>query len=466
MARTNRTQPPGYGDVWRLGFASALAAYGVITALLSGRLSLWVDEILQLIGTRDSHDLQSLLRWVEINPGGVPLGYFTQHFAIWLFGFSAYSSRIPSVICSVLACAAVAWLARRMGLGRSSACISFLIFATLPLQFRYALEGRPYSEALLFWVLSQIGFQGLCRRPGRLRARLYGLALLLGMYTQPFTAFIWLSHMAWATLFLKGPERGGVVRWCSLAGILAGFAFLPWFLLVRQQWHTYIGSSGYSFAPGFSIVSIIFREIPGNYVITVLLGLAVASGFAAQSPLTNGTKALLAANIIAPVVCALCADAAFNYFFAARQLVYVLPSIAVLAAAGAQNLARTRRRAGVALVSVLLLSTLGQDVRMFQKPREDWAKAAAATNAMLRETNACVITVPSEWAALYIFFEPNLAQRQCVGDQRASGRLLLAITPYTPAAAAANLRATLTRDGYAAGPQQTVGGSRLEPFSR
>src|SRR5450631_505949 len=84
----------------RYGWGLAIGTYAVSLGLLSERLSLWVDEVIQLVGTRDSPDLGALLRWVAINPGGVPLGYLTQHWAIETLGFSASSARLPSILSS------------------------------------------------------------------------------------------------------------------------------------------------------------------------------------------------------------------------------------------------------------------------------------------------------------------------------------------------------------------------------
>jgi hypothetical protein len=63
-------------------------------------LPLWLDEILQLIGTRDL-GFSALLNYVAENAGGVPLGYLTQAATIHLVGYSVFAA---SSVVSVLAC--------------------------------------------------------------------------------------------------------------------------------------------------------------------------------------------------------------------------------------------------------------------------------------------------------------------------------------------------------------------------
>lgn len=446
---------------WHFSIASSIGVYGIIIGLLSGRLSLWVDEVLQLIGTRDAADVGHLLRWISINPGGVPLGYFTQYFLLSMVGFSQSAARLPSIVCSVIGCGGIVILGRALGLSRTAATISLALFAILPMQFRYALEARPYAEALLFCIASQIAFNALCRRPNWKWGAIYCVALSMGIYTQPFVLFIWVSHLVWAVLFLKDVNRTMVIGWCTLGGSIALLAFLPWFLLVKDRWHSNIEGSGYSFQLSLSTLSIMFREVTGNYIIAILLCPAVAFGLKRRSQLSSRSKALLTLNILLPVICTLGADMTFNYFFAARQLLFVLPALTVLAAAGIANLLRNRASLAITLFCVLILAATAQNVRMFLKPRENWALAARSINSRLRP-GSCFLTAPPEWAPLYVFFEPALDQHLCGNDHHFSYRVLLAQTPYTAPEAIAAVRSVLAHEGYILEQEDETGGSHLQ----
>ena len=55
-------------------------------------------------------------------------------------------------------------------------------------------------------------------------------------------------------------------------------------------------------------------------------------------------------------IAVLCGDAAFGYFIAARQIIWVLPAVAILAAADIERYPRT----GLALAALLVSSALAR----------------------------------------------------------------------------------------------------------
>jgi Dolichyl-phosphate-mannose-protein mannosyltransferase len=402
---------------------------------------------------------------VAINPGGVPLGYLTQHFVIATLGFSASSARLPSILSSVLACIGMAIWGKSLGLRRYETTISALIFAVLPLQFRYALEARPYEQALLFCIALNVSFEALCRRPNWRSSTIYGLIALVGVYTQPFVLMVWLSQLVWALLFLRETSRIRVVRWCAVSGGIAVLAFLPWFLFARNQWRAHIASSYYSFNFSWSTVSLLLREVTGSYFLTALLGTAIVLGLRDRSTLSRGAKALLTANVLIPMTGALCADVTFNYFVAARQFIFILPPLSLLGAVGVTSLVRDRKYLGLLLFSLLLAAAAIQDIKMFGRRRENWAAAATSISVALGP-KACLITAPEEWEPLYAFFEPALNRRQCGADRRSFDHVVLVSTPYTVAGALAGIQSDLRNDGYALRHESEVGGSHLKLFAK
>src|ERR1700674_2325096 len=89
-----------------------LGLYAATLILLIPAKSLWVDEIIDLNGVRNS-DLRGVLAFVPGNAGGVPLGYLVDFWMIKLFGYSEFVVRLPSVLFTVLTCAGVFMLARQ-----------------------------------------------------------------------------------------------------------------------------------------------------------------------------------------------------------------------------------------------------------------------------------------------------------------------------------------------------------------
>ncbi len=66
-----------------------------------------------------------------------------------------------------------------------------------PSQVRYAMEGRPYSEALFFGLLSILALVKLAREKSIGTAILAILAIAAGLYTQTYVIFAIGGAAAW-----------------------------------------------------------------------------------------------------------------------------------------------------------------------------------------------------------------------------------------------------------------------------
>src|SRR6185503_9369901 len=122
----------------------------------------------------------------------VPLNYVVQFGSVHLLGFSAFTGRLPSAISSVMACAGIFVLARKLGFRWP--VLAAAIFALFPLQLRYALEARPYELALCLSIWATVAFLRVVEQPGSVaRAALYALGIAVGPFTFPYTVFIPLA---------------------------------------------------------------------------------------------------------------------------------------------------------------------------------------------------------------------------------------------------------------------------------
>lgn len=172
-----------------------VAAYAACLILLLPRLPLSLDEILDLIALR-SHGWGELMVNIGRNAGGTPLSYLARLPLVHWFGESRTAARFLSAFFSVAACCGVFLLARRLGLRWP--ILAALVFATFPLQFRYALEARAYSQALCLSVWCTVLFVlWMDRKRSIALALLYGLSIVAGLYTQPYTVFVPVAHFLW-----------------------------------------------------------------------------------------------------------------------------------------------------------------------------------------------------------------------------------------------------------------------------
>jgi uncharacterized membrane protein len=430
----------------RAGLFLFLAAYAACLAALLPVQSLWLDEILDLIGVR-LPSLAGLLAYIPLNPGASPLGYIPQFAAVHGLGFSASSARLPSAVWSLAACAGVFLLARRMNLRRPLVAVA--IFALFPLQLRYALEVRPYELALALGIWATVAFLRVVDRPESLpRAALYALAMAAALYTFPFTLFVAIAHLAWACM--TGRWRALVTA--SIAVAVAGLAFSPWYLRYAAQWRESVVAAQLKDSIGLRAIPMILREIPGaGYIGTALLLIGVVVGI-----MKTRDRLPWALYAILPILCVVAADASFGYLLAVRQMIVVLAPLALLFVAGLEKL---DRRAAVALGSALTLTLLAADVNSFRRPRENWRTAA-----LLLASEPCVVYAPGNSRPLYSFFVPELTARDCV--PATATHVALAISPYAVMNPVADVRRQLTADGFHKQAELNPATPRIEIYGK
>jgi uncharacterized membrane protein len=404
-----------------------LPLYALTLLFLAPSLSLWLDEILTLVGAVQPNT-SALLDYIKTVPGGSPLAFLAPRWSIQLLGNSIFAARLPSVLASIAACPAIYLLAQRMKM--RTPLLAVIVFALWPLQLRYALEARPYALALALSVWSTEIFLSLGERPSR--AWLYVTLTVLAALTQPYALFITAAHLAWALLcerkFLRAP----------LAAItLTTIVLIPWYAHFRADWTPVNAAQQLTvFDPKSALVFL--REISGS-------GYAGAAILLAGIALTwKRAQSFWLLNISIPVIAVFAANAALHYFFATRQLIFVVPALALLFTLGGDRL----------LLIAFLAASLYEDFNWFRKPRENWQ---AAADVIEREvsTGACV-TFLADTTPVYLFFHPQLAQHVCTSPQ---DRVVIATSPYIPSTNYAPLGLTLKSE-------QSFNGPRIEVFAK
>ncbi len=232
-------------------------AFVIASIAVSGILPLWLDEILQLIETRDTSTAQ-MIRQLPRNSGAVPLGYLVQQYSLRATGYGLRRARLPMAIFAAAALLAVAALAVEMGV--RSGWLAALILGLLPATLRYATESRVYSQALFLSVLATLLYVRLAKRPTPALAVGYYFVLTAAIYTQPYSACVGLAHWIWSTIHreFKTAVYGGI------ALLLAAAAFVPWVLATRSAWAAGISREGFHFSLSLRTPLMVFREVAGG----------------------------------------------------------------------------------------------------------------------------------------------------------------------------------------------------------
>lgn len=153
--------------------------------------------------------------------------------------------------------------------------------------------------------------------------------------------------------------------------------------------------------------------------------------------------------LVVPVIAALGADLAFDYFIASRQFLWILPAVAIVTTAAIES----SGRAGWALAGLLLVVCTWQAVRYFTAPHENWE---AAANELSRhvEQGACIHPVPADDLRFYRFFRPSLAPRSC--DPATT---IMVVSPYAGRGLAQLESGRLVASGYEEESRVEVGRS-------
>ena len=403
--------------------------YCLVLASVLGSTSLWVDELMQLAGTR-SGTFAHVGELTRAGVGGVPLGWLPQLTAIHLFGYSTVAARIPSALASVGLCVTVFLIAKNLSMRYPLLPASLI--ALLPLQFRYALEGRPYAQGLLLSAVATLIFVKLTKNDSLLWFLAYSATLILGIYSQPFTCFPACAHLVWALTI--APKQRRVASFAAGALLLMALTFLPWYGYAAPLWQQNIQAEGFEFHLTWKSPLMLLRELTGaGYLGSVIVLPLAVFGFY-KGPSDRAMKQLLLLCSIVPVICVLIVDARFNYFLAIRQMIFVLAPLCLLAADGLFALAHFGHRKAAALTALMLAAVLiAADIRWLKKPREDWGLAASAVQNLRKQYSACTLFAPTDSLRYYTFFESDLRDTTCPPTVAAGQPIVLAISPYITA---------------------------------
>lgn len=417
--------------------------------LLAGLRPLWLDEVLQLIETRKP-TVGHLLAGLPSNSGAAPLGYLVQRASLTITGYSERRARLPFTLWATLSIFLVAVIARELGLKRT--WIAAAVFAAFPMTLRYATESRIYAQGLALSLVATLIYLRLAKRPRASLAAAYTIALIAAAYTQPYAVSVAGAHLLWS--LLCGDRRTFLLGLVSAMSTV--LAFLPWYLWSREGWESTLGPTALHFSASAKTPLMIFREITGagywgGALLAVLCGLAIAARVPSRRSL-----AFLIASIAAPLAIVFAADAIFNYFIAARQFIWILPAVAILAAFSFESHPR--------IAPVLLLAfgavCAWHNIRFFGKQEENWDLAARSIRERIGP-GGCLAVAPPADARIYEYFQPGLQAARCRAPH-----MVLAITPYTTAEQLGTALAQFSAEGHVRQRETHIGKSLIVEFRR
>ena len=428
---------------WPIGIA-LLAGYAGLLVCLTWTRPLWLDEILLLLITRENSFSQRM-EMIRETPGAVPLGYELQHFVGHIFGQSTFTARAPSEVFGIVSLIAMLWLAREIQVrGRLLMAAAWVL---LPILLRYALEGRPYSQALALSAASTLVLFRILRAPRVTLAIIYAVLVFAALCTQPYSLFLQAGLVAPLLLEWRAPQMRRALVLCTAALGAAVAAFAPWVAWSGHGWTQYASRIGQEFHLTARLPLMLVRELSGgSYICSLSLLTFVAAGCFSRK-MNPRTKRQLLAGIGASVVLALAGDLVFNYFFATRQVLFALIPMCLLAGEGWAEAAAGRRAAygRPILAAILLVSAAVKDLSYFRDRSENWESAARRLQRDAR--SACILYPTTDLPQVYEYFEPALGNHRCE-PSRWVAKVLLPISRYSSPVSVGAASDELKRKGY------------------
>lgn len=151
-------------------------------------------------------------------------------------GDSVTSLRALSAVISVLALAAMFLFCRALFGSRLAGWLGAAVLAASPFQLFYAQEAREYALWVLLTLVSSLALLLALRRPGEKRRWvLYGVALLLSLYTFVLSAFLIAAHAIVAAAAAKRSRLKQVaVPFSTCLGVVTAL-FSPWLLVIYRH---------------------------------------------------------------------------------------------------------------------------------------------------------------------------------------------------------------------------------------
>lgn len=337
------------------------AAGAILRFRFLARKPFWFDECYSVELARVTWpNFLRLLWWREAN-----MSLYYLLLRGWLaFGHSGFFIRSLSVVLAAAAIPAIYWLGsllynRRVGL------IAAALLAFHAYHVRYAQEARSYALLVLLAILSSGWLIKLLHRPGRRNRRTYVLISALAVYAHLY-ALLLIAAQWLAVRLLPHEEHDDSARSANLrsAWIAVGCAVLPLIVFVAK---TGAGPIKWIHRPGLADLYEFCKHLAGSDQWPLLAAYAAACAMAIMSP---GRKLLgraatweiwrvqfLLLWLIFPVALTI-AMSLLRPVFLARYLIFCLPALCLLAAAGLDRLRKVWMLA-VTLAAVLLLAMQG-----------------------------------------------------------------------------------------------------------
>jgi hypothetical protein len=356
-----------------LGVGAVTLAAGVF---LFHQLLAWPpheDEALPLLLGR--HSLVEMFEIVLRERGGAPL-HFVLAWAVAHLGFGLEGLRALSALFAVASLPVVALLLARIA-GPVRALAGTVVLAASWTFLFHGIYGRMYSLFLLTSALSFLALVHATDRGGRLPWSLWAGATLTMVATHPYGALVVAAQGAYVVVARRERLRGAL--WAFGAVGVLGIPFWLTDLVLAGRFDAGVGGGG-----RLGIVEYLWQaagDFTAPFPVLPAVLVVLAAGAAA---LPRDARLLAAAATLVPLAALLVARSSGSP--ETRHLIFLLPFVALAAAAGIVRLRRWAPPALAALVAAQVAWAWDRTPELFEWEPEARQEARAEAAAYLAAT--------------------------------------------------------------------------------
>ena len=179
----------------------------------------------------NTKNLNDSIKALAAHPEHSPLYYLMARFWLQIFGNSIFNIRFLSALISLLVFPAIYWLCLELFNSQIISWVGVSLIAISPFHVLYAQEAREYSLWTVSILVSCAAILWAIRKKRILPWITYGITVSFGLYTHPFSAFVFVGHGIY--VFASESFRfNKTFRNYILASLLGILLFLPWLLVV------------------------------------------------------------------------------------------------------------------------------------------------------------------------------------------------------------------------------------------
>lgn len=179
----------------------------------------------------DTKNLNDSIKALAYHPEHSPLYYLMARFWLQATGNSIFNIRLLSALISLLALPAMYWLTQELFDSKLISWVAVCLIAISPFHVLYAQEAREYSLWTVSILVSSAALLWAIRKKKILPWITYATTVSLGLYTHPFSAFVFFGHGIYVLVSEKFRLNKAFKNYIfsSCLGILL---FVPWLLIV------------------------------------------------------------------------------------------------------------------------------------------------------------------------------------------------------------------------------------------